>query len=87
MPNALKQFKELGLLKKAQAIVNMQFGRLGINKKQELSRLLFEIAKREGALPQTIIRNAGSSGFHRLKHYLLKRRFPHAYFNKESAKP
>src|SRR3989338_1971587 len=87
MPNALKQFKELGLLKKSQAIVKAQFGRLGINKKQELSRLLFEIAKREGALPQSIMRDAGSSGFHRLKHYLLKRRFPHAYFNKESAKP
>lgn len=77
----------IGLLKKARAIVKTHFGSLGINKKQELSRLLFEIAKREDILPESIIREADQSDFRRLKYYLLKRRFPKAYYDNEVSRP
>lgn len=59
--------------------VQKNYSHFGINKQRELTRLLFEISKREKnnfdrILPQSQIKN-----FHKLKNYLLKRRFPESF--------
>ena len=58
--------------------VDSTYQKFGPTKKQEISRLLFEILKREksslsefvGQLPET------GNNFNKLKTYLIKRRFP-----------
>lgn len=58
--------------------VEMEFPRLGVNKEREVSRLLFEISKRDNCHFSEII--SGYDGnreqFDSLKAYLLKKRFP-----------
>lgn len=58
--------------------VNKRYPRLGVNKQQEISRLLFEIAKRE-CVDYTMIAEClphSSGHFAQIKNYLLKRRYP-----------
>ena len=87
--------KESGRLKKVQSIVKSKFPHLGINKKQEITRLLYEISKREAVPPHSFPLPTGERvgeenfeiSYNKLKHYLLKRRYPHAYLNNELSKP
>ncbi|MFC1666461.1 radical SAM protein [Candidatus Omnitrophota bacterium] len=79
--------KEFELLKKAQSIVRSRFSHLGINKKREITRLLYEISKKQNAPPSSIVRDIDSKDFDKLKAYLLKTRFPYAYLNNEIPRP
>lgn len=79
--------EKLGLLKKAGSVVRTRLPRLGTNKKQEIIRLLYEISKREKKRPESVLRGFDSSDFGKIKHYLLKRRFPYAYTHNELSKP
>lgn len=49
---------------------------LGINKKRELLRLLYEIAKRDGADPSAILPAEKGLNFERAKKILLQKRYP-----------
>ncbi|MFC1508115.1 radical SAM protein [Candidatus Omnitrophota bacterium] len=74
--------KELERLKKVESLVKEKFPRLGVNKKQEVTRLLYEISKK-GSTPLL----PDSSDFNKLKDYLLKIRFPLAHLNREVIQP
>ncbi len=58
--------------------VDAVFGDFGINKKQEIIRLVFEIAKREGSAPGMIMRDIRAGDFADIKRSLIERRFPFA---------
>ena len=64
-------------LKSAEAIVRENFPQFGVNKKQEITRLLYEISKREGIEPEDILEEEESiQDYPRLKKTLLERRYP-----------
>ena len=72
----MRSYKKESLrLKKSQNLA----AHLKTNKKQEITRLLYEISKRENIKPDEIIEKIGSKDFNRAKEALLKRRFPRAY--------
>lgn len=79
--------KEFELLKKTHSTVKAAFPRLGLNKKQELIRLVYEISKRERRAPESILKNIDFLYFHKIKDLLLKRRFPCAYLHDGISKP
>jgi len=66
------------LLKQSGRLVDTAFPEFGPNKKQEITRLLYEISKRESSAPDNIIEHAGFKDFEKLKQYLLKKRYPRA---------
>ncbi len=69
--------RESSRLKSAEAIVRENFPRFGVNKKQEITRLLYEISKKEGIEPEYILEEEGSlQDYPRLKKILLERRYP-----------
>lgn len=69
------------ILKNARLAVAKSFPCFGVNKRQEITRLLFEIAKRDNIPPGKILKDAEASGFSVLKKRLLERRFPCAAEN------
>jgi spore photoproduct lyase len=75
------------ILKKVRDLVNSRFPDLGINKKQEITRLLYEISKREAISPLTIVQDTDSKAFNKIKDSLLKRRFPYSYITNELSRP
>lgn len=66
-------------LKDAEGFVLREFPHFGVNKKQELIRLLFEITKRDGLSPDKIIRPAEYKNFDALKTRLLAFRYPSSF--------
>ena len=50
--------------------------KIGVNKLRELTRLVYEICKRENAAPQTILASMKDLPFEAVKNNLLKRRYP-----------
>jgi len=78
--------KESERLKKVQSIVKSRFSHLGINKKQEITRLLYEISKKESTPPLSIIQDLDLKNFDKIKQCLLKRRYPFAYLNNKNFK-
>ncbi len=69
--------REFSRLKSAEAIVGDNFPRFGVNKKQEITRLLYEISKREGIEPGEILGSEELfAPYPRLKKILLERRYP-----------
>ncbi|HPB68265.1 MAG TPA: hypothetical protein PKU74_05075, partial [Candidatus Omnitrophota bacterium] len=54
------------------------FPAFGVNKKQEISRLLFEIIRRDGCHLQSVLPEAikHSDSFRQVKAFLTKRRYP-----------
>lgn len=78
--------KELERLKQAESFVKSNFPHFGINKKQEITRLLFEISKRERHLPGNVLEDVARD-FETVKKCLLERRFPFASGNEPSALP
>lgn len=62
------------------SFVERQFKSFGINKKREITRLLFEISKREAIPYRGILKNPPENlGYRFTKEALLKRRFPQAF--------
>lgn len=78
---------EFERLKSVKSIVKSNFSHFGINKKQEITRLLYEISKREHILPSKIIKKTMHQDYNRLKKYLLQRRYPFASLNSRDSKP
>ncbi|MBU4311422.1 MAG: hypothetical protein KJ706_01730 [Candidatus Omnitrophica bacterium] len=78
--------KESERLEKIESFVRSSLPSLGVNKKQEITRLLYEIAKRENTPPEKIIEDVHIKSFDAVKEALLKRRFPYAYINDEALK-
>ena len=74
--------KELERLKKTRSVLDSEFSHLGLNKKQETIRLLYEISKKENIPPQKIAQGLPKD-FSSIKDTLLKRRFPYAYIHSE----
>lgn len=79
--------KESKRLKQAQSFLSRHFPDYGVNKKQEITRLLYEISKRENILPSKIIEHQYSPGYDTLKKELLERRYPLSYSSCQSLKP
>ncbi|MFH0790178.1 MAG: hypothetical protein V2A64_00940 [Candidatus Omnitrophota bacterium] len=90
--------KEIKRLKLTQSLVNSSYPCFGVNKKQEISRLLYEISKREDALGSEIIREMNSfflergcaparDKFDKIKEYLLQRRYPYAFSHNITLQP
>lgn len=52
---------------------------LGVNKKRELLRLLYEICKRDGLAPQAALPAEKNLNFERAKKILLQKRYPHSF--------
>ncbi len=72
--------RESSRLKSAEAIVRENFPRFGVNKKQEITRLFYEISKKEGIEPGEILTEEELfQDYPRLKKILLQRRYPLAY--------
>ena len=67
-----------GLIKSIDRYLADNFPRLGINKRREIKRLLFEIAKRDNLKIEDILDKKISS-FAQIKTLLLKKRYPAAY--------
>src|SRR3989338_4444385 len=71
---------EASRLKSAEAVVRENFPQFGVNKKQEITRLLYEISKREDVEPGEILKEEELfQDYQRLKKTLLERRYPLAY--------
>lgn len=69
--------RESSRLKSAEAIVRENFPQFGVNKKQEIIRLFYEISKREGIKPGDILEEGEFlRDYPRLKKVLLQRRYP-----------
>ncbi|MFH1854113.1 MAG: spore photoproduct lyase family protein [Candidatus Omnitrophota bacterium] len=79
--------KQSDLLKKTRSLVNSKFPGFGINKKQEIIRLIYEISKKESVSPEIIIKDIDLSSFENLKKRLLKKRYPYAYLHNEIGRP
>lgn len=69
------------ILKRAKTLVNKKFPHFGVNKNREITRLLFEISKRDTMLPEEILENLEINNFEKLKNYLLEKRYPVSYSN------
>ncbi len=65
-------------VKLIKSYVDQTFNRFGVNKKREVTRLLFEISKREKCDHQSVVKdyNKNLNNFGILKKYLIQRRFP-----------
>ncbi|HLD41126.1 MAG TPA: hypothetical protein VJA84_03000, partial [Candidatus Omnitrophota bacterium] len=79
--------RESSRLKSAETIVRENFPRFGVNKKQEITRLLYEISKWEGIEPGEILGPEElSAPYPRIKKILLQRRYPLAYQDQSNLK-
>ncbi|MFH1875237.1 MAG: spore photoproduct lyase family protein [Pseudomonadota bacterium] len=64
-------------LEKASNLAKTNWPRAGVNKQQELTRLIYEISKRENIDPDQIIeQNSEPTQFNHIKQVLLNKRFP-----------
>lgn len=90
--------KEIKRLRLTQSFVNSDYPHFGINKQQEISRLLYEISKKEDVPIPGIIRQMNSfflergctsaeNRFDKIKEYLLQRRYPYASSQNISFQP
>ena len=67
--------------------IESRFPDFGVNKKQELTRLVYEISKREKIPPEKVLNSILPDNFEAVKKELLKRRFPYASARDEEIKP
>ena len=67
--------------------IDSEFPGFGINKKQEIERLVYEISKREKILPEQILTSLETDNFEVIKKILLKRRFPYSFIHNKTIKP
>lgn len=61
------------------SLLSEKFPFFGINKIRELTRLVFEIAKRDNTASTDIINSIEVADYSNVKNYLLKLRYPHNY--------
>ncbi|MFC1623951.1 radical SAM protein [Candidatus Omnitrophota bacterium] len=78
--------REFKLLRKVQDLTDRAFSNLGVNKKQDLTRLFYEISKKEQISPFTLLKDIDRKNFHSIKQDLLKRRYPLSFINNELSK-
>lgn len=71
------------------SFVNRHFKRFGINKKRELTRLLFEISKKEDIPYRKVLSvlPIGQDNYRLIKAQLLKRRFPYSFSQDNHIRP
>lgn len=69
---------EIERLKSVKRRVKYHFPLLGINKIQEITRLTYEISKKENILPSKIIFDVQALNYEGIKKNLLERRYPYA---------
>jgi len=67
--------------------VTSKFPDFGVNKKQEIIRLVYEISKRDKIPSEKILDNIDSANFEIVKRELLKRRFPYAVSHNKTIRP
>ena len=79
--------KESERLKQAKFLVKSKFPYFGVNKKQEIIRLLYEISKRENIPPAKVVKEINCRNYHYLKKYLLQRRYPYSFLCREIFRP
>ncbi len=60
-------------------LVSSGFPLFGVNKLRELSRLVFEISKKEKIAPETVLSSLYGSPYEKIKRALLKRRYPETF--------
>ncbi len=70
--------REAERLKEAVDLVEKRYPRLGVNKSREITRLIYEISKRENLPPSSVLPPGGLKRFAEVKASLLERRFPEA---------
>lgn len=63
----------------AHEFVGRRFPKLGLNKKREIVRLLYEISKRDGIPPEDITSSQEFMHYHDLKLFLLQKRYPKSF--------
>ncbi|MBU1913033.1 MAG: radical SAM protein [Candidatus Omnitrophica bacterium] len=63
------------------------FPGFGVNKRQEIERLVYEISKRDKISPEEILNPIDSNNFESVKNRLLKIRFPYASRHNEDIRP
>jgi spore photoproduct lyase len=83
----MKFKKEFLRLKRASDFIKSNFSHFGVNKRQEIVRLLYEISKRERISPLRIIKRKVSCGYQGLKKYLLQRRYPETFLIVSDLRP
>ncbi len=79
--------RELNRLKAVKAFIRRRFPAFGVNKRQEITRLIYEVAKRENILAADILSGVDFSDFEAVKEGLLKRRFPYSSSTQKSITP
>lgn len=79
--------REFSRLSLARSFVDSHFPDFGINKRQEIIRLLYEISKREEIPIVEVIKDEGLGNYDGLKKYLIKRRYPDAFFHGDTIRP
>jgi spore photoproduct lyase len=79
--------RELERLKAARSATRRRFQFFGVNKSREITRLVYEISKRDNVAPARIIAGKNSCAYHTVKRELLQRRFPQASSSGEPLRP
>jgi spore photoproduct lyase len=79
--------KELRRLEKVEFFIKNKFPYLGLNKTFQITRLLYEISKKENILPESIIDNKNLKRFKDIKEYLVKKRYPYACAHDRAVEP
>jgi len=74
--------KPVDILKDVKTLIKVRYPGFGPNKAREITRLLYEISKRDNIPPNTIIEPGLTVSFQSLKSYLLKKRFPYSSMDK-----
>ena len=78
---------EFERLTQVESFIKSHFPYFGVNKKQEITRLLYEISKKNNISPAKIIEKNEVRDYESLKKSLLKGRYPFASLQSEPLKP
>ena len=78
---------EFQRLKSARNFVQSHFPLFGVNKTQEITRLLYEISKKDGIAPNEIIPDDIRLAYGEIKKYLLEQRFPESFCFDQNIRP
>jgi len=74
-------------LKSVKSFVKSNYPYFGINKKQQLIRLLYEISKREDIMAADIVKKGAKQDYHSVKKCLLEKRFPNSFSQGRDFRP
>lgn len=87
MQNQQVYEKESERLKRAGLVVERSFPLFGKNKRQELTRLVYEISKRDDLPPESVLTHSGPRRFAAVKQALIEKRYPAACDGDTPLKP